>query len=162
SQELVQHTSTDAGEHESVWSKLAREGQLLGNGLAQGFGQGAQESAHDWVGTAERVATTVGISLALGALTKGGGVGALLGKGIGTGSAVSFAYDALKPERMGAVWGAMKDTWNSPDHLKADTDVIGNQLGRFAFDTTLMSAAGIAGAKLGSAFEAPKPVTLGM
>lgn len=143
-------TTAESAAHDSVWAKLAREGQVLSTGLASGISKGFKESVHDPVGTGMRVVSTVGIGLALGCLTRGGGAGAWLSKGIGTGFGVGFAYDALSPERWGAVRDAMRNTWNSPDQTEASAQVISNKLGRFAFDAGFLTLAGVAAARLGA------------
>ncbi len=131
---------------ESTWSKVSREAYVLGSGLVQGFSHGVEEeSAHDLPGTGLRLATAVGTGLALTYLSRGGALPGLLARGVGAGMTLSFAWDVVKPDRLGALAGVARDTWTSADHTKANIGVVSDKLGRFAFDNALMSVGAVGG-----------------
>lgn len=48
------------------------------------------------------------------------------------------------------VAGAVKDTWNSDQNLQQDISIVKNSLGRFAFESALMTVGGFATMKLSS------------
>lgn len=129
---------------ESTIEKLQREAHLLLAGIA-GFGDAARNavSAEHALETTAKVAVGIGIGAGVAYLSRGRSVGRI-GVGIFGGVATAaFATDVLLHARSAA--GAITDTWDSPVHWDRNVDIMKRSVGQFMFDTTLMTAAGIAG-----------------
>lgn len=152
----------ETSENDSVWNKISREVNLVGDGIGGGFKKGLDESLHDPMGTGLRLATSVGAGVALAYFTKGGGAMGLLARGVGIGMGVSFVADVASPTRWSAVGSAVSDTWNSSANFEHNKGVIENQLGRFAFDTALMTVGGVAGGKFGESLALKGGMTSGL
>src|SRR5262249_41020942 len=68
---------------------------------------------------------------------------------LGTGMGVSLIADVASPGRLGKIGEALQDTWHSSSNTDRNKATIEQSLGRFAFDTALMTAGGLTGCLLG-------------
>lgn len=123
--------------------KALREAHLLKEG-AKGFVDAAQNAD---LTTAGKVVLSIGVGLGLAYLSRGRGFGRIAGRTIGTVSGLAFLSDvAVHGKEVGS---AAIDTWKSPANMEHNSAVMRKHLGEFAFDTTIMSAAGLAGGSVG-------------
>lgn len=136
-------------EKQSIGAKLAREAQLLVAGAA-GFGKAAQDSvsAENLGETAAKVVTGVCIGAGIAGLSLGRSLARLGAQAIGATGTVAFAGSALRHGELAAE--AMKDSWNADTNAQWNRNVCMMEaaVGRFAFDTALMAASGVAGVTL--------------
>src|SRR5262249_39640913 len=65
------------------------------------------------------------------------------------GMGISFVSDVFSASRLHSVREALSDTWTSAKHIEHNKAVIGQNLGRFAFDTGLTVAGAMAGSLAG-------------
>lgn len=142
---------------ESVGEKLRREAELIVRGGIGGFAKSACEAV-----SAEHIgetATTTGCGLLVGAslayLSKGRSLFRTGAQVFGATATVSFAGDVLLHAR--TLSDTVADNWKSDANWNRNLQVSEKTLGKFAFDTALMTAAGVAGAaiqpKLSSLFK---------
>jgi hypothetical protein len=141
--------------HETLTDKLLRETQLIGTGAA-GFVDAAQQSVSSGhrLETAGEVALSVGTGLGLAYLTRGRNIGFLAGRTLAAVGTISFLKDGC--EHGAQALDAMRDAWHSDRNMRQDAQTMKESVGKFAFDATLMSVGGLAGAKAGHAFFKPE------
>lgn len=144
--ELPIASSTD----ESTSDKLWREARLLKEGAA-----GVVDAARNAVGKdSAETAAKVGVSFAFGAgmafLGRGHGFGNMALRTVAAAGTMAFASDIAYNGK--AIYGAMRDTWNSDVNFDSNAEIMKNSLGQFVFDTALMSGGGMLGAKVGQRF----------
>jgi hypothetical protein len=147
-------SSSDADD--SIADKAWREIQLGASGLVGGMVQGAKEAVEHPAGTILGVASTVSIGITLGMMQREAGLlrwGAQVG---GAALGLSFAGDVIGSGRWGKLSDAVVDTWRSPDNFSRNVETTKSALGKFAFDTAIMTAAGIGSAKLANRYFIPR------
>jgi len=117
-----------------------------------GVGGGFVEAAGDSVKSSHIVETTakVALGVCIGAglayLSKGNSLCKTSVQVFGGAAAISFAGDVLLNAK--SVRGALSDTWQSDDNWNRNLTTMKRTAGQFAFDTALMTAAGITGGAL--------------
>lgn len=141
---------------DTVADKLAREAQLVAMGLVGGIKDGAGEFVDDPLGSGLRLAGSVGLGLTLGYMQRGAGLLRFTGQIAGASIGTAFLLDVAGPGRWDSVGDAFADTWHSKRNMDRNVSVVQRDLGRFAFDSTIMTAAGLAGAKAGERFFVPR------
>ncbi len=149
----IRHGDSD---QDGLGSKLSREAALLLSGGLGGIAQGAKNDAADPVGTGLKLAGSVGVGLALGAMERGGG---LVGLTATLGSAAfttSFITDVLAPGRLGKLSTAISNTWKSPDNFSDNVQSVRDGLGQVTFDTLVMTGAGVSTKLLTDRFLLPE------
>jgi len=134
---------------ESPLSKIAREAYVVGCGVVGGVKEGFKEAWQDPCGTGLRLGLSIGIGFGLGYFQRSAGLLRLGSQAFGTALGASFALDVMAPRRWSAISTALADTWNSGKNTARNLAVVENNLGRFAFDTGIMTAGGIGGALMG-------------
>ena len=135
------------GSEESWVDKARREVQLIGTGLS-GFADAAKEAFVEHpLQTAGNVAAGIGIGIGMAYLSRGRGLGLTATKTIGAVSGLAFLKDIVA--NGSEIAGAMTDTWKSDRNWDANAQTMRTHLGKFAFDTALLSASGAAGSKIG-------------
>jgi hypothetical protein len=120
---------------------------LIGCGIA-GFGHAATESVSDRehiINTAGKLALSAALGIAMGRLAPANTIAGELVRIAGTMMGVSFAGDVIMHGN--DVSAALLDNWNSDSNWVRNKGIMQEQLGRFAFDTALMTAGGIAGSR---------------
>ena len=133
--------------NESTAAKILREGEVFGKGLTQGIASGAQEALEDKSGTALRVAASVGTGALMTVMHGRTGMVGLAGRALSVGFGVSFLADVAAPERVNGIGQVWSDTWKSASGKDHNIDLAKQHLGRFAFDSIVMTAGGVAGAR---------------
>lgn len=136
-----------SSQDESTSQKLWREARLIKEGAA-----GAVDAARNAFGDESgQTAAKLGLSFAFGAgmafLGRGHGFAKMAVTTVGAAGSLAFATDVLYNGK--AIYGAMRDTWHSDANFDSNARVMKNSLGQFVFDTALMSAGGMLGAKVG-------------
>ena len=125
---------------ESIDTKLKRELNLAAEGL-NGFADAARDAFtnHKTETLLEAGgAAAVGVGLALVRQIPGIGLPISLAMSAGLlGASVKGVV-----ENGSAAFGAFHDNWKSADHWQANKDIVHNDIGKFAFDTAVMAAAG--------------------
>jgi HD-GYP domain-containing protein (c-di-GMP phosphodiesterase class II) len=133
-----------ATDHDSVGEKLLREAELIGGGLKKGVSVALEDA---WENKGES-GLKIGVSAALGAglalMSRRAGVLQLGAQIAGVAFTVSFAREVAA--RGSETWGAMKDTWDSPENLERNKTIVAGSLGPLVVDTGLMTAGGAMGA----------------
>lgn len=133
---------------DETWiDKARREAYLLGQG-----GLGFVDAARDAFGNSKvKTAETAGLSIAAGIgmayLSRGSGFLPIATRTVGAVAAGAFLADVAVHGR--SVAGALADNWRSPDNWDRNSTIVRDRLGKFAFDTTLATAFGLGGARLG-------------
>lgn len=132
---------------ESWVDKARREVQLIGAGLS-GFADAAKDAFVEHpLQTAGNVALGIGIGAGMAYLSRGRGFGLTAAKTIGTVSGLAFLKDIVA--NGSEVASAMRDTWKSDRNWDSNAQTMRTHLGKFSFDTALLSASGAAGSKIG-------------
>lgn len=140
-------SAVQPGSEESWVDKARREVQLIATGVG-GFTDAASEAFIEHpIETAGNVALGIGIGVGMAYLSRGRGLGLTATKTIGAVSGLAFLKDIAA--NGSEVAGAMRDTWKSGHDRDKNSQTMRVHLGKFAFDTVLLSAAGAAGSKLG-------------
>lgn len=140
-------TATQPGSEESWLDKARREVQLIATG-ANGFTDAAKEAFVEHpLETAGNVASGIAIGVGMAYLSRGRGLGLTATKTIAAVSGLAFLKDIAA--NGSEVAGAMRDTWNSDHDWDKNSQTMRVHLGKFAFDTVLLSAAGATGSKIG-------------
>lgn len=137
----------NANPSESVGVKCGRETQLLSGALAGGFDQGLKDSLLDPAGTIARLGTAGLLGFGLTALSNNPGFSAVIARGIGVGLTGAFIADLYDTQRLRTISGAINEAWQSADNMPYAKEKMTGSLGRFVFDTTLMSLADGMGAE---------------
>ncbi len=145
--DLLQSSLHRPGETESAGAKLQREAQLLMGGFA-GFGEAAQRSisSEHILETTGKLALGIAIGLGIAYLSRGGSIARTGVRIFGAATTISFANDVLLHGN--AVKESVTDTWRSDINWERNLSVMKGTVGQFAFDTALMTAAGLAGGAL--------------
>ncbi len=145
-----QQTEQSDGIHE----KLAREAYVLLAAPVTGAIKNGYKSITEHPGeTGLAVAASVGIGIGLGYFSRGAGLGGLVARGAGAAFGVQFARELASPTRWGEVRDILGDTWNNKQNFDRNVAGMENTTGRFVFDTSLMLAGGVAGAKIGQGLQ---------
>lgn len=140
-------SAVQPGSEESWVDKARREVQLIGTGVS-GFADAAKEAfAEHPLQTAGNVAVGIGIGVGMAYLSRGRGLGLTATKTIGAVSGLAFLKDIAANGN--EVAGAISDTWRSDHNWDRNSQTMREHLGKFAFDTALLSAAGATGSKIG-------------
>lgn len=146
-QNFVNNAADEPAAEESVSSKLWRETQLVGTGLL-GVHEGAQQALEDPLGTTARAGVAFGIGMLASRYGAAESVGAQLLKTGSAAAGLAFLVDVgAKGQRVSE---AMVDTWRNDANWNKNAATMKQDLGRFAFDTALMTGSGMAGGKFGS------------
>lgn len=138
---------------DSYKDKLLRETQLLAQGV-NSIKEAAQAAfvSENLSGTATKVGVSAGIGYAISRFVpKTGLSGMVLQLGLAAG-APAFFMDIVR--NGSELANAMSDTWNS-NSISQSSELAVNHVGQFLFDTTLMSAGGLVGDKLGNRYLTP-------
>jgi len=145
---MLEAAPTDLKDGRESWlDRARREARLVKEGLC-GFADAAVDAVVEHpLSTAAEVATGVGVGIGLAYLSRGRGLGLVASRAAGAAAGMAFLKDAAT--NGGAVLGAMNDAWHSDRNWNEDARIMRTHLGRFAFDTVVMSAAGAAGGKVG-------------
>ncbi|MBX9685491.1 MAG: hypothetical protein K2X27_02240 [Candidatus Obscuribacterales bacterium] len=131
--------------NESFSEKVLREIALTGAGLC-GIKNGAIDSFAKPSELIENAALSVGMGFGIGRFAPSSGILGFSAKLVGGAMGLAFARDlALNGRELASV---MADNWHSDRNWKNNVAVMENRLGRFAFDSLLMTAGGLAGAHL--------------
>src|SRR4030095_906541 len=139
-------------EDESGWTKLSREGWVLGAGLAKGAKDGIEEIIAEPGEAAVRLGIARGVGCIRGAGQRTAGLARLGLEAVGAGMGLAFCRDLLQPQRWSDVRDALSGAWESSANTDRSVALIGNQLGRFAFDTVLLSGVALGASKFGQKF----------
>ncbi len=140
-------TGLQTGESESWTAKARREVSLLGQG-ATGFTDAARTAIRQHPGeTALKLAGSAVAGLGLSYLCRTSSPLSLAVRVAGTAASLSFLSDVAV--RGTSVLRAMSETWQSDENWQHNSSIMKDNLGRFAFDTALLSAAGLAGGAIG-------------
>jgi hypothetical protein len=146
-QNFVNNAGDEQPAEESFSSKVMRETQLIGTGLI-GVKEGAQQAAEDPAGTAARAGVALGIGFLASRYGAAESVGAqLLKTGMGAASISLLADVGVKSQRIS---DALTDNWKNDANWEKNAGTMKQDLGRFTFDTALMTGFGMAGGKLGA------------
>lgn len=130
---------------ENFADKLCRETSLIQSSLAQGFETGLNQAKADPTGTIARVAVAAATGFMLTKFEQGPLLVAGLTRAAGIGLTASSVFDLADSGKLSKIGSALGDAWASPHNLEADSQVLKENLGRFAFDSMLLFAAGGAG-----------------
>src|SRR5438093_1333066 len=131
---------------------LANEWYVLTHGLGKTvdvFKESAAEAWHSPGKAVGQMAVSGVVAAGVGYFLKGGGIGGILAKGIGTAAGTAFLLDGIRP------WTtAVGDAWNakSQEDLDQASNKFAVRTGHFAFDAALMTPTAIGGAYAGSRF----------
>src|SRR5262249_1695491 len=68
---------------------------------------------------------------------------------LGVGMGVSFMSEVFDPSRLHSIRESLSDTWNSSKNIDRNKTIIGQNLGRFAFDTGLTMFGALGGSLVG-------------
>lgn len=140
-------SAVNSRSEESWVDKARREVQLIGTGLS-GFADAARDAFVEHPAeTAGKVAVGIGIGVGMAYLSRGRGLGLIATKTVGAVSGLAFLKDIAANGSQ--VAGAISDTWTSDRNWDSNAQTMRNHLGKFAFDTALMSASGVAGSRIG-------------
>lgn len=144
------------GDGNSITDKVMREIELGASGILGGFKQGWKETKEDPWGSGLRLAGSIGVGIAFGAMRAEAG---LLRKtaeigGLAMGSA--FIADIATSRKTSMFLDAAKDTWRTDARFEQNKAIAQETLGRFAFDTTAMTLAGLGAATLTNRFMIPR------
>lgn len=140
--------AADAGD-ESGLAKLIREAEVLLGGTARGIATGVEEARNDPWDTGLKLAGSIAVGAGLAYLQRGAGMTRLAAEVVGAAMGAAFITDVAGPGRLEKLGGALRDTWNSSKNIEHNKAVIGQNLGRFAFDTGLMVVGGGVGSLCG-------------
>jgi hypothetical protein len=134
---------------ESIGQKLLRETELLAS-VGQGFGEAAKEAfrPEHLPETVGKVATSAVLGVVIGRYAVASGFRGALSRSAAVGAGLSFLGDIVG--NGAKLSDAVKDTWHSAAHREADLSVARETIGKFAFDTALMTAGGLAVSHAGS------------
>lgn len=137
-----------SAENESVGDKLRREAHLLLAGISGGFVDAACDSVKpsNLLETTTKVALGIGLGAGLAYLSKGNSLCRTGVNIFGVTALATFAGDVVLNAKH--VGGALSDTWQSNDNWNHNLTAVKKTAGQFAFDTALMTAAGITGGAL--------------
>ncbi|MBS2008343.1 MAG: hypothetical protein JST01_14945 [Cyanobacteria bacterium SZAS TMP-1] len=135
-------------DHGESWvDKARREASLIGEGLS-GFADAARDAfTQHKAETAAKVAVSCGVGLGLAYLSRGRSLGPIAARSIGVASGLAFAVDV--GDNAVQIAGAIADTARSDANFDENAQIMRKSLGKFAFDTALMSAAGLGGSAAG-------------
>jgi hypothetical protein len=145
------------GEGQHPWLDSAlREVELAATGVVGGLKQGWEETKADPLGGGLRLAGSVGLGLAFGALRAETGM-VRLGAEIGASAlTASLVADVLTSRKTGMFLKAASDTWKSDQGFDRNKEIAKETLGRFAFDTASMALVGLGTAKLTQRYMMPR------
>lgn len=135
--------SNEAQDSESLFCKISREFNVVTGGIIDGYSKGVDDAKAHPLRFAGNLAAAAGTTLAL----EGPGfvrVGASI---IAAAGITGFAKQAAD-SYLGCL-PAIKDTWQSANHIEDNKRVVAQQLGPLAFDVSLMPLAGFLGARVG-------------
>ncbi|MBP9810531.1 hypothetical protein KBF38_19665 [bacterium] len=144
----------ESGSNEPWTAKLLREG-LLAVAAGKGISQAAEQlnNGHNLSETASQLAVSSVISLAMTRYMPAKGYSGLLTRSAGTGMSLAFIADIGSNGEK--VVTAITEAWNSDQNFSRNLSVANENLGKFAFDSALFTAGGLASIRLGSAFSRP-------
>lgn len=137
---------------ESVFAKIAREAYVIGAGTLKGMKDGAVDALDDMTGTSVRAGLCAGIGLVLGITQRSAGLLRLGGQALAVGLGLSFYRDVASPARMGDLSDALSASWASGANTDMSIKVVGDRVGRMAFDALLFSGAAYGGARIGQKY----------
>jgi len=130
-------------EANSFGDKVLRELDLLA-GAGSGFVHEAKKAVENPGETTLKVAGSAALGFGLAIVTRKPGMVGLAAKSFGLAGGVAFGTEVLTH---GAdVSQAVRSSWQSGTEQEANKKIVGSSAGAFLFDTTLMGAAGSAGA----------------
>ena len=133
--------------NESWLVKARREAYLVKEGLS-GFSAAAQDAvSHHKAATTAKIALSGGIGLGLAYLSRGRNLGPIAARAIGAASGLAFAADIGANGAQIAT--AIVDTARTDANFDRNAQIMRKCMGKFAFDTALMSAAGVGGSAIG-------------
>ncbi|MDP3510794.1 MAG: hypothetical protein Q8T09_22700 [Candidatus Melainabacteria bacterium] len=139
------------GVNGELWTeKLLREGELL-KSAGPGFANAAKDAikAENLPATFGTVALSAGLGLLMARYAPmSGAAGALTRTGLASMTIAGSAEVAINGSKIAE---ALKDTWNSDQHWQQNVSVVQNSLGRFAFESALLTVGGLATVKLSGA-----------
>lgn len=146
------HTEVNASAKTSEpWTeKLSREAELL-KSAGPGFINAAKDATkpENLPATLGTVALSAGLGLVMARYAPmKGAVGALTRTGLASMTIAGLAETTVNGSQIA---GALKDTWNSDRNWQQNVSVVRSSLGRFAFESALMTAGGLTTSKLSSA-----------
>ena len=151
----------NSSEDEAFRTKLAREAWVLAAGLANGARDGVEEIIAEPGTAAGRLGVALFAGCLLGAGQRTAGLTRMGLEAVGVGMGVAFCRDLLQPQRWSDVRDALSGAWQSSANTDRSVALIGDKLGRFAFDTVLLSGLTLGAAKFGQNFLADIPSSLG-
>lgn len=132
---------------ESFADKAMREVSLVREGLL-GFNDAARVAIVEKpLQTAANLALAAGAGVALAYLSRGQGFGKLAVRAASGALSISFLADVAA--NGASVASALQDNWRSDSAFDQNSAVMRKSLGKFAFDTALLSAGSLSGARLG-------------
>ncbi|CAN5600952.1 hypothetical protein BH11CYA1_BH11CYA1_28670 [soil metagenome] len=128
---------------ESTGTKLLREVELFSS-AGTGFISEAHRAMENPGETSLKVAGAAAFGLGLAVLTRKPGMLGVAAESLGIAGGVSFGLEVA--QHGNAVAQAAKSSWQSDSEQRKNIDTVSSSAGAFLFDTTLMGAAGSAGA----------------
>lgn len=128
---------------ESTGAKILREIDLLGS-VGSGFAAEAERAVENPGETSLKVAGAAAFGLGLAVVTHKPGMIGMAAKSFGLAGGVAFGLEAGK--HGAEVSAAAKSSWQTDVQHWQNKAVVSSSAGAFLFDTTLMGAAGSAGA----------------
>ncbi len=141
--------SERARQDETTWTKIAREFDVVGGGMAQGACDSARKAVRD-PNTLLKFGGSALIGAGLTMAQGKAGLFRLSAQVVGLGLAGAFATDVYG--KGGETWGVMKDTWNRPENSDINRQKIERVLGPFIVDFGIYSAGGATGITGGKYF----------
>jgi hypothetical protein len=134
----------EPGRVDPIGQKLLREVELTEQ-IGQGFAHAAREAFkyENLPETAGKVAVSAALGVVMGRYAVTSGLQGALTRSAMAGSSLAFVGDVVgNGFRLSEI---LTDTWHSPADRDAHLHVARETLGKFAFDTALMTAGGLAG-----------------
>jgi len=149
------------GEDEAFRTKLAREAWVLAAGLAKGAKDSVEEIISEPGAAAGRLGVALFAGCLLGAGQRTAGLTRMGLEAVGVGMSVAFCRDLLQPQRWSDVRDALSDACQSSANTDRSVALIGDKLGRFAFDTLLLSGLTLGASRFGQKMLFDVPSSLG-
>ena len=139
--ESLSQRASESGE--STGAKILREIDLLGS-VGSGFAAEAKRAVDNPGETSLKVAGAAALGIGLAVVTRKPGMIGMAAKSFGLAGGVAFGLEAAK--HGSDVAAAASSSWQSDLQHWKNKAIVSNSAGAFLFDTTLMGAAGSAGA----------------
>ena len=133
----------DAYPGNNFLSKIDKEINVVCGGIADGFWEGLSDARSNPIRFSGSLIAASALTMALEGPSSVRRP-ALVIAGIGASGFIKQTKDAFV-----TCWSAMKDTWQFPNHVEDNRAAVAHRLGPLAFEMTLMTVAGCAGAKAG-------------